>query len=152
MLEVLIVTLVIGILAAAAVGIYLGYANAASVEEGKQIAGKLWTSVQSNAIGACGTAQTVAGGFAAAGFTAAGATTPARWTVDTGSTNTLTVSCLNGSYATNSPTFFLLRGTTADISSLRVQVNYIPTGGPPNVTMTCSTDSGTSFVPCSQTQ
>ena len=81
LIELLIVILIVGILAAVATPLYLGYIKDAKTAEAKAVAGSLWTAVQSNAIGSCGTAVTVADAYPKAGLTSAGATTPARWSV-----------------------------------------------------------------------
>ena len=43
--------LIVGILAAVATPLYLGYIKDAKTAEAKAVAGSLWTAVQSNAIG-----------------------------------------------------------------------------------------------------
>ena len=55
LIELLIVILIVGILAAVATPLYLGYIKDAKTAEAKAVAGSLWTAVQSNAIGSCGT-------------------------------------------------------------------------------------------------
>src|SRR5262245_20450442 len=55
LIELLIVVLIVGILAAVAAPLYLGYVKDAKSAEGKSIAGALWTSVQANSVAACGT-------------------------------------------------------------------------------------------------
>ena len=84
LIELLIVILIVGILAAVATPLYLGYIKDAKTAEAKAVAGSLWTAVQSNAIASCGTAVTVANAYPKAGLTAAGTTTPARWSVTPG--------------------------------------------------------------------
>ena len=54
LIELLIVILIVGILAAVATPLYLGYIKDAKTAEAKAVAGSLWTAVQSNAIGSCG--------------------------------------------------------------------------------------------------
>src|SRR5438552_9685585 len=81
LIELLITILIVGILAAVAAPIYLGYVKDAKTAEGKAVAGSLWTAVQSNAIGACGNASAVVDGYAKAGLTTTGTTIPARWAV-----------------------------------------------------------------------
>ena len=81
LIELLIVILIVGILAAVATPLYLGYIKDAKTAEAKAVAGSLWTAVQSNAIATCDTAVTIASGYPKAGLTATGTTTPARWSV-----------------------------------------------------------------------
>ena len=60
LIELLIVILIVGILAAVATPLYLGYIKDAKTAEAKAVAGSLWTAVQSNAIGSCGTPVPIA--------------------------------------------------------------------------------------------
>ena len=69
LIELLIVILIVGILAAVATPLYLGYIKDAKTAEAKAVAGSLWTAVQSNAIASCGTAVTVANAYPKAGLT-----------------------------------------------------------------------------------
>jgi prepilin-type N-terminal cleavage/methylation domain-containing protein len=50
LIELLIVILIVGILAAVATPLYLGYIKDAKTAEAKAVAGSLWTAVQSNAL------------------------------------------------------------------------------------------------------
>ena len=59
LIEMLIVILIIGILAAVAAPLYLGYIKDAKTSEGKSVAGALWTSVQAQGVAACGTSVNV---------------------------------------------------------------------------------------------
>src|SRR5882724_7847524 len=88
LIELLIVVLIVGILAAVATPLYLGYIKDAKTAEGKAVVGALWTAVQSNAIGTCGTASLVSNGYPKAGFTSGGVTSPDRWSVTSGGDNT----------------------------------------------------------------
>src|SRR6266511_3460575 len=84
LIELLIVIMIVGILAAVAAPIYLGYVKDAKTAEAKAVAGSLWTAVQSQAISNCGVATSVTSGFPKAGLTSGGQTTPARWSVTGG--------------------------------------------------------------------
>src|SRR2546422_2140938 len=84
LIELLIVILIVGILAAVAAPLYLGYVKDAKTAEAKGVAGALWTAVQTQAVANCDQATDVTSGYAKAGFTTGGATTPARWTVTGG--------------------------------------------------------------------
>src|SRR5262250_2872537 len=81
LIELLIVILIVGILAAVATPLYLGYIKDAKTAEAKAVAGSLWTAVQSNAIAKCDVATDVANAYGKAGLSSAGATTPQRWKV-----------------------------------------------------------------------
>jgi type IV pilus assembly protein PilA len=144
LIELLIVILIVGILAAVATPLYLGYIRDARTAEAKAVAGSLWTAVQSNAIGRCGNAVTIAEAYPKAGLTTGGTTTPARWAVTPGPT--VTVACADGAI-TAGPTVFTVAGTTNDVNFIRVQLNYVGTDTPPS-RLRCSTDSGTTFVDC----
>ena len=68
LIELLIVILIVGILAAVATPLYLGYIKDAKTAEAKAVAGSLWTAIQSNAIGSCGTDVTIADAYPKAGL------------------------------------------------------------------------------------
>ena len=90
LVELLIVILIVGILAAVAVPLYLGYTKDAKSAEGKALAGSAMTALQGcvqskGAGGTCGLGD-IAGRI---GVTTAGVTGDARWTVGAAS---LTVS------------------------------------------------------------
>jgi type IV pilus assembly protein PilA len=142
LIELLIVVLIVGILAAVATPLYLGYVKDAKTAEAKAVVGSLWTAVQSEALAACGTAVPVSQGFAKAGLTSAGATTPARWTV-TGGANTLTVDCTTGAYTPAPALLFNVDGTAApDVAFVNVTLHYVATATPPAV-LRCTTDGTT---------
>jgi type IV pilus assembly protein PilA len=138
LIELLIVVLIVGILAAVATPIYLGYIKDAKTAEGKAIVGSVWTALQSNAIGTCGTAATVVNAYPKAGLGTTGVTNPARWSVSAG-TGTLQVDCTTGAYtAANFPV--ILKGTTTDVNFVRVGLFYDPAGTPPS-TLRCDTNA-----------
>jgi len=143
LIELLIVILIVGILAAVATPLYLGYIKDAKTAEAKAVAGSLWTAVQSNAIGRCGVAVPVSEAYAKAGLTTAGGTNPARWTVTPGAD--VTIACADGTISPNQ-TVFTVKGSS-DVSFVQVQMNYNGSGTPP-AQLQCSTDSGTTFLPC----
>jgi type IV pilus assembly protein PilA len=145
LIELLIVILIVGILAAVATPLYLGYIRDARSAEAKAVAGSLWSAVQSNAIGRCGVPVPVNEAFAKAGLTGAGATTPARWAV-TGGDNTVTVACADGAITAADPVF-TVGGTAADVNFIQVRLAYNAAGTPPS-RLECQTDPAGAFVPC----
>jgi len=144
LIELLIVILIIGILAAVAAPLYLGYVKDAKTAEGKSVAGALWTSVQANGVASCGTGVTVQGAFPRAGFTSAGTTTDGRWSSGDGA-NTINVDCASGTITGASP-LFTLNALKTDISPIKVQLTYVSTDTPP-AKLFCAVD-GTNFVAC----
>ena len=144
LIELLIVILIVGILAAVATPLYLGYIKDAKTAEAKAVAGSLWTAVQSNAIASCGTGVTVDNAYPKAGLTATGTTTPARWSVTP--VTTVTVACADGAI-TAGPTVFTIAGTSSDVSFIRVSLAYAAGSNPPS-RLRCSTDTGTTFIDC----
>ncbi len=146
LIELLIVILIVGILAAVATPLYLGYVKDAKTAEAKTVAGSLWTSVLNNATALCGTPSPVSAGFPKAGLTTTGATTPPRWSVPSGAA-TLTVDCLSGALTPSTSPLFAVTGTAADVNFVQVQMVYSSTGIPPSK-LRCSTDSGTTFIDC----
>ena len=140
LIELLIVVLIVGILAAVATPIYLGYIKDAKTAEGKAIAGSLWTALQSNAIGACGVNAAVSDAYAKAGLTTAGATLPARWSENTGGGATLLVNCNTGAYTASANPLFVIGGTGSDVSFVQIGLFYTATGTPPSV-LRCNVQS-----------
>ena len=147
LVELLLVILIIGVLAAIGAPLYVGYAVDAKMVEGKMKAGALWTAVQTSAIGFCGTNTPVNNGYPRAGLTSAGQTTPNRWSVSAGGTNTLSINCGSGLYTASASPLFVIRGDSEDVNRLRVQFMYSPTTMPPSQ-LQCSKDDGTTFVDC----
>ena len=147
LIELLIVILIVGVLAAVATPLYLGYIKDAKTAEAKAVAGALWTAVQSNAIAACGSASTVSDAYPKAGLDSAGATTPARWSINFGGSSTLTVNCTTSAFAASTANLFSLKGDTSDVDFVRVRLHYDPADTPPS-RLRCSTDSGGTFVDC----
>jgi prepilin-type N-terminal cleavage/methylation domain-containing protein len=144
LIELLIVILIVGILAAVATPLYLGYIKDAKTAEGKAVAGSLWTAVQSNAIGRCGNAVLITEAYPKAGLSTGGATNPARWTAS--GTGSVTVDCATGTI-TAPAQVFTIAGTDTDVSFIRVRLAYAAGSSPPS-RLQCSVDSGTTFVDC----
>ena len=133
LIELLIVVLIVGILAAVATPIYLGYIKDAKTAEGKAIAGSLWTAVQSNGIGTCGVGASVSAAYPKAGLSTAGATTPARWSENTAGGGTLTVDCTSGAYTASASPLFVIAGTATDVNFVQIGLFYTAGGTPPSV-------------------
>ena len=146
LIELLIVILIVGVLAAVATPLYLGYVKDAKTAEAKTVAGSLWTSVLNNATAGCGVPSPVSDGYAKAGLTSTGTTTPARWSVPSGAA-TLLVDCITGGFTPSTPTLFNLTGTDADVSFVQVQFVYAAAAVPPSK-LQCSTDAGVTFASC----
>ena len=144
LIELLIVILIVGILAAVATPLYLGYIKDAKTAEAKAVAGSLWTAVQSNAIGSCGNAVTIVNGLPEGGAL--------------GRRNDDSRPLVGGArYGTSPwrarrrhharPDRVHDRGTTADVNFIRVRLAYAAGNSPPS-RLQCSTDSGSTFVDC----
>ena len=146
LIELLIVILIVGILAAVATPLYLGYVKDAKTAEAKAVAGSLWSAVQAQAISNCGVSTPVNSGFPKAGLTSTGTTTPPRWSVTTG--GNMLVNCTTGAY-TPDETVFTITGVAAatDVSFIQVLMDYTAAGTPPSI-LRCSTDSGATFANC----
>ena len=147
LIELLIVILIIGILAAVAGPLYIGYTKDAKLGEAKALAGSVWTTLQALAQQNCGVAQPLSNTYSRAGLTAAGLTTPTRWDVGPDAATTfLTAACLDGAYSLAAGPMTIV-GTATDVASLRVNLTWDATKAPPTV-LTCSTNGGTTFSPC----
>lgn len=144
LIELLIVILIVGILAAVAVPLYLGYTQDAKLAEGKALVGSVWTALQAVAQQNCGVTQGLTNTFARAGLNSAGNTVPSRWTV-TPSTATLVSACGTGLYTLNTPV--VAAGVSLDNSTLSINLTYNSVATPPTV-ITCSTQSGTNTFNC----
>jgi prepilin-type N-terminal cleavage/methylation domain-containing protein len=140
LIELLIVILIVGILAAVATPLYLGYVKDAKTAEAKAVAGSLWSAVQSSAIAKCGTATKVSEAYSKAGLDSGGTTTPARWKVNAGADNTLTVTCTTGAY-TAPGDVFEIAGTGTDVSFVKVKLVYDAGKSPPS-RLQCDTGNG----------
>ena len=143
LIELLIVILIVGILAAVAMPLYLSHIKDAKTAEGKSVAGALWTSVQAQGVASCGTATQVSSAYARAGMDTTGLTTDGRWKV-TGS-NPITIDCTSGAITGTSP-IFTLAAQKSDISPITIKLNYDSTQAPP-AQLQCAPD-GSTYANC----
>jgi prepilin-type N-terminal cleavage/methylation domain-containing protein len=135
LVELLIVILIVGILAAVAVPLYLGYTQDARSAEGKALAGSTLTALQGcvqarGAGGTCSRAEITN----RVGIDTAGLTGDARWTVSTAS---LTVS--TGSPPTFAGTIEVSGQSGKDTNNIGIGM-YVSTAG---ITMRCTTTTTT---------
>ena len=135
LVELLIVILIVGILAAVAIPLYLGYTKDAKLAEGKALLGSVMTALQS-CVQAKGSGQScvVSEIVNRVGVTTAGVTGDGRWTVTT--TGSLAVS------STSPPTFsgtIQAAGSGADTAALSLGMFPTTTG----VFLRCNSNSST---------
>ena len=137
LVELLIVILIVGILAAVAVPLYLGYTKDAKSAEGKALAGSTLTALQ-GCVQAKGSGGTCVAGevLNRVGLSSGGATGDSRWVVSTSGTG-LTVS------TTSPPTFtgtVLISGTNSgskDTDLIGIGMHITASG----ISMRCTTTS-----------
>jgi len=146
LIELLIVILIVGILAAVATPLYLGYVKDAKTAEAKAVAGSLWSSVQAQAISNCGVVTAVSSGYPKAGLSSTGGTNPLRWQATTG--GDMTVDCTTGAYTPDETVFTIsgIAGAT-DVNFVKVRMIYSAAGLPPSA-LSCSTDGGATWANC----
>lgn len=135
LVELLIVILIVGILAAVAIPLYLGYTKDAKMAEGKALLGSVMTALQ-GCVQAKGSGQScqVSEIVNRAGLGAGGATGDGRWTVVT--SGSLTVS------TSSPPTFngtIQASGTGSDTAAL--SLSMFPTNS--GVFLRCNSTSST---------
>jgi len=143
LVELLVVILIVGILAAVAVPLYLGYARDARMAEAKALVGGVLTSlqgcVQSNT---CLT--TAAGELAYAstrnGLTSGGVTGDARWTVAIPTPLTLVGNTWTGA----APTITATGAAGSNVAGLQAAISI--TGGV--ITTQCDVGDGNGLQPC----
>ena len=144
LIELLIVILIVGILAAVAAPLYLGYIKDAKMAEGKSVAGALWTSVQANGVASCNTTTTIASAYPRAGMDSNGNTTDGRWGTTAGAG--ITVNCDTGAI-TPTGDVFTLDGKKSDITNIQIKLNYDTANTPP-AQLICSPDHGATTAKC----
>ncbi len=122
LIEMLIVVLIVGILAAVAAPVYFGYTKDAKMSEAKAIAGSIWSSMQGCAQAVPLTACAVSGSYTRAGLTVGGVTADGRWTSAIAGT-TLTMNAANQMVA-SAPLMLEIDGTAADLTNLAIQFSW----------------------------
>src|SRR5437773_1074498 len=134
LMELLVVVLIVGILAAVGVPLYLGYVRDSRLAEAKALAGAAVTAAQGCSFqnsGCEGTECTVAELAGRMGTTAAGVTGDGRWTVGV---NTVTLDSPNNKFL-GGP--INVHGMAAPLDNLAAAI-FIDTGGV--LTMRCRTN------------
>ena len=144
--EFMIVTLIIALLAAGASPVYEGYVRSARMVEGQVIATSLWSALQAQATGTCGSAVAIFTAYARAGLDVTGATSTARWLVTHGHINAITMDCTSGIIKPDGDVF-TVGGGTDEIKAIRVKLVHVASATPP-LRLYCSNDSGVSFTDC----
>ncbi len=138
LIELLIVILIVGILAAVAMPLYLGYVGDAKTAEAKSLIGAMWTALRGCAQVNAGTACAANGQFGRIGLTAAGITPDGRWTVR--STDTVTMNATTSVYTLTAGV--LATGTAlTDVAGILVELNYNIANSPPG-SFTCTAGGG----------
>jgi Tfp pilus assembly major pilin PilA len=146
LVEFMIVTGIIALLAAGAGPVYESYVRSARTVEAKMIASSLWTALRSHAMTTCGNTVTVSTAYTRAGLDVTGATNSARWLVSHGHVNTVMMHCSTGAFTPDGD-IFTISGGAKDVEAIRVKLVHVASGTPPS-RLLCSTDSGTSFIDC----
>ena len=142
LIELLVTLLIVGILAAGAGAVYLGYVKDAKTAEGKGWVGALWTALQGCAQAAPTTACTTAGQYGRLGLNAGGLTPDGRWTL-TGASLTMD----NAGVYTLGAAGLLSTGTAADIAGIVITMKYTNGNTPPG-TLTCLIPPAATASPC----
>jgi len=137
LMELLVVVLIVGILAAVGVPLYLGYVRDSRLAEAKALAGAAMTAAQACSFQNSGneaTECTVAKLAGRMGTTAAGVTGDGRWTVGV---NTVTLDSPNNRFLAATNPAINVHGMAAPIDLMAAAI-FIDTGGV--LTMRCKTD------------
>ena len=142
----MVVTAIIGLLAAGAKPVYQGYVLAGRSVEGKMVASSLWTAIRAHATVACGNTVAVSTAYGKAGFDTTGTTTSARWLVAHGHFNTVTMDCSTGTLQPDGDVF-VISGKSEEVERIRVKLVHVAMGTPPS-RLLCSNDSGATFIDC----
>ena len=135
LIELLIVILIVGILAAVAMPLYLGYVNDAKTAEAKSLVGAMWTALR-------GCAQVSPGApgcdtndqYGRIGLDATGASPDTRWTIRTG--NNVQMDPITNVYTLTGG--ILATGAVgSDVAGILVELAYNVANAPPG-SFTCT--------------
>jgi len=138
LIELLIVILIVGILAAVAMPLYLGYVGDAKTAEAKSLVGAMWTALRGCAQVNAGTACAANGQFGRVGLTASGVTPDGRWTIR--STDTVTMNSTTSVY-TLTAGILATGAALTDVAGILVELNYNIANNPPG-NFTCTAGGG----------
>jgi prepilin-type N-terminal cleavage/methylation domain-containing protein len=144
-IELALVLVIIGLLAAGAIPLYLGYSQDAKTVEAKMVAASVWTALTTNALVACGTPVAVSAGYPKAGLDGTGTSTPTRWSVGDGA-KTVTADCATGALSPDGDVF-TISGTAEDVNAIQIKLTYSAAATPPS-RLRCSGNAGLSFSDC----
>ena len=147
LIEMLIVVLLVGVLAAVAAPLYFGYVKDSKTAEGKALVGAMWTAWQAAAFQNCGVAQPITGAYPRTGLTATGVTNPARWDISAADAETLTSACADGALTLSAPVVTTGVAAAADLADVQIRLSYIAAQQPP-VVLECKTTAAGAFGPC----
>ncbi len=138
LIELLIVILIVGILAAVAMPLYLGYVSDAKTVEAKSLIGSMWTALRGCAQVNAGFACTTESQFGRIGLGIGGATPDGRWTIRPG--NTVVMSPTTNVYTLTGGVLATGAAGT-DVDSLLVELVYNVLNNPPG-SFLCTVGAG----------
>jgi len=146
LMEMLIVVLIVGILAAIAGPLYIGYTRDARMSEAKSIAGNIWSALQGCAQATPDVDCVASGQYGRAGIIGGTKTPDGMWDVGAGTQKAKFLGATTNTYTLDNP--LDVQGVTGKVSDkLRVQFSYLATDNPPG-TFKCSTDGTPPTGPC----
>jgi len=143
LIELLIVILIVGILAAVAMPLYLGYVADAKTAEAKSLIGAMWTAMRGCAQVNAGTACLASSQFGRIGLNGSGVTPDGRWTIRPG--DTVTMSATTSVY-TLAAGVLATGGVGTDVAGILVELRYNATLRPPG-SFLCTAGGGAA-APC----
>jgi len=128
LIELLIVILIVGILAAVAMPLYLGYVADAKTAEAKSLIGAMWTAMRGCAQVNAGTACAASAQFGRIGLDSNGDTPDGRWRIRPG--DTVTMSPTTSVY-TLAAGVLATGALTTDVTGILVELEYDVAVTPP---------------------
>ncbi len=121
LIELLIVILIVGIMAAVAMPLYLGYVADAKTAEAKSLIGAMWTAMRGCAQVTAGTACAASAQFGRIGLDVNGDTPDGRWRIRPGDTVTMNPTT---SVYTLSVLIEATGAATTDVDGIVVELEY----------------------------